>query len=1027
MIRFNLKSKRSIFCFLTLLFMFISFSVYAQRITLTGNVKGADDNEPIPGATIMIKGQTVGSITDLDGNYTLPVQTGDVLIFSFVGMKTQEIEFIGQETLDVVLESDVVALGEVMVVAFGRQKKASVVGSIVQATSEEIMQAGSVSSVSQALAGILPGVSVMQVAGMPGATDANILIRGVSSWAGNTPLYLVDGVERDFNQIDPNEIASISVLKDASATAVYGVKAANGVILVTTKRGSDQGVRVNASVNIGVKVPTVKNDHATEYAEVLRYYNTAAMNDYNYSALITQKVIDAWADPNRDLDYYSYVFLSDLLIDKGYTKQYNVNASGGNERVAYFTSFGYHHDGDMFDIAEKKDFDPRTYQKRYNWRSNLDFNLTKSTKLGVNLSGDFRDWNGNKVTSEVPSGADASWTSKSFTDIFNTPQVGAPPLLSDGRLGFPTGAAGANTPYGKMTSEGQFLQRTTRVYSDIVLDQDITKHLKFTGKLSLNYTRLYNSNITLNEIYFEADPFIGEIRQIGDPDAYASIPRQSSESIGSYRQTLYYDLRLSYSRTFNENHDVHMLALVSRREDNQGLQFSRREESWVGRATYAFKSRYMFEFNGAYNGNENWAPGKKFGFFPSGAIGWNVSEEQFMKNNLPQINFFKIKYSYGIVGSDNGIGNDRFTYISSYDQMNNIYWGYGAAGRGDYLTYQEGVPANPNNTWEESVKQNLGFEFRFLKSRLKTEIDLYDEKRDGIIMQRRTIHVMMFGNEPPRANLGQTKTHGFDVSVNYIGNFTDDFSYYLNANLSMSENRVVFRDDLPKTPEYQKAYGKPIGYNTATVTTEFLQDWDDVYNSTVSGQSADIIIPGDYGVLDYNADGVINNEDLIPILNPSYGANSFAFSLGFEYKSFSILMRFNGVFNIAKTISNNYYYSLKEDGDVVNGHERDYWSIDNPDASSMSPRLSAGGYQYTRSDNLVRDSKYLRFRNLELKYTAGKGVKDKLVYFKNLEIYINGQNLLTWSGLPDSFDPESRTLISYPISRTYNIGCRASF
>lgn len=1001
-------------------------TINAQTAQVQGTV--SDDLGTMPGVTVQVKGKAGGTITDIDGKYNIEAVSGDVLIFSFIGMETLELPYKGQSVLDVRMESGAVALDAVVVVGFGTQKKESVVGSIVTAGSEEIMQAGSVTSVSQALAGILPGVSVMQDAGMPGATDANILIRGMSTWTDNSPLYLVDGVERDFNSIDPNEIESISVLKDASATAVYGIKAANGVILVTTKKGTQEKARVNASANFGIKNPTVRHNHATEYSEILEYYNVAAINEYNYSGLYKQSLIDSWADPNRDMDYYSYTFLSDAMIDKGYTQQYNVNVSGGNKFVKYFTSMGYTYDGDMFDVAKQDDFDPRTYTKRYNWRSNLDFNLTKTTKFGVKLSGDFNDWNGNKVTNSVPSGTDVSWTSKSFTDIFNTPQIGSPLVLSDGRLGFPTGAAGSNTPYGQMTSEGQYMHRTTRVYSDFLLEQNITKYLKFVGKMSLNYTRQYNSSLLLNEIYFMADPAVGTITQVGDPDAYASLPNQSAESIESYRQTMYYDARLSYTRTFADAHDVHLLGLFSRREDNRQLQFARREESWVGRATYAFKSKYMFEFNGAYNGNENWAPGMKFGFFPSGAVGWNVSEENFMKDNLSAINFLKLKYSYGIVGSDSGIGSDRFTYIQSYNQMSDVYWGWEAAGNSNYATYMEGVPANVENTWEESVKQNVGLEMRTLDSKLKIELDFYDEKRDGILMQRRTIPEMLYGNTAPKANMGKTKTHGFDLSLNYNGIINDDLSYYVTANLAMSENRVVFRDDLPNADTYKQSAGKPIGYSSAMVTTGFLENWDDIYNSTPPSNSGTMVIPGDYGIVDYNSDGVIDNDDIMPLMYPSYAANSFAFTLGVQYKNFTLHGMFNGVFNIAKTISTNYYYSMKEDNGVLNGHERDYWTPTNLDAQSMSPRMNgSSSYQYTRTDNLVRNSSYLRLRNLEFKYKFGDKTLNRLQYFNKIELYVNAQNLLTWTSLPESFDPESKTLISYPLSRTYNMGCRISF
>ena len=347
----------------------------------------------------------------------------------------------------------------------------------------------------------------------------------------------------------------ITVLKDASATAVFGLKAANGVILITTKRGESGRPVVNFSSNWGVKVPTVEYDYVTDYAKILAHYNVAAINDYQYSLLKPQSLVEKWADPNRDKDFYTYTFWPDYLIGNGVSQQYNLNLSGGNDKVKYFTSFGYYYDGDLFNIDKRTDFDPRTYQKRYNWRSNLDFKLTNSTKLSVNLSGDFTDWNGNKISyanntgvgSEVQAGM-----GQSFNGLFAGFQVGPPPVYSDGRLGIEGGTASDATILGEMQYDGSRQKRSTRMYSDFVLEQEIAKGLKLAGKVSFNYYRQYSSSIWVSKnLYYYPNYIDGIIEQKGDADAVQGLPTYSEESLQSYNKDLYYDFRVTYDKRNN--------------------------------------------------------------------------------------------------------------------------------------------------------------------------------------------------------------------------------------------------------------------------------------------------------------------------------------------------------------------------------------------------------------------------------------------------------------------------------------------
>ncbi|GAA4235669.1 TonB-dependent receptor [Postechiella marina] len=988
---------------------------------------------PLPGANIIEKGSVNGATADFDGNYSIKVASKNAILeISYLGYVTQNIPVNGQAKLNATLKEDLAQLDEVVVVGFGSQKKESVVGSITQAKGEELLRTGNVATVSEALTGIMPGVSTMQAAGQPGSTASSILIRGQSTWTGNNPLYVVDGVERSFDDLDPNEIESISVLKDASATAVFGVKAANGVVVVTTKRGKKGETRVNFTSSWGLKEPTMNTDYYKDYATTLEYNNVALMNDRLYNDLTPQSVIDTWRDPNRDRNYYSYTTWINELLKTGTASQYNLNVSGGNNFVTYFTSLGYQHDGDIFDLEEQKDFDPRTYQKKYTWRTNLDFNFSKTTKVKLGLSGNFKNWNGNVITQGTKSGI-ASGGGDSFTRIWQTPLIGTAPYVNvDGvtYLGTEQGAV-VNPNFYRMEQEGQWKRRTSTMYTDFQIIQDLTKNLKISGKLSYNYSQGYNSNIRRNLLYYYPNPEKTGFIQEGDPDAVAEPLRVSAENISGSSSSLYYEGRLNYNKTFAENHDVGLMALVSRRKAQSGTNFPRFEESWVGRATYAYKSKYLAEFNGAYNGNENWAPGLRYGFFPAGAIGWVVSKENFF-NTDGVLNFLKFRYSYGEVGSDGGIGNDRFLYQSTYESRSNAFY-YGDPlinyGGGNYGIYREGTPAVPNNTWETAIKQDLGIEFGLFDSHLRGTIEFFDEQRKDIIMQRLTV-APWYGNQSPRANIGETKNHGVDIELKWNDKIGKNIDYFVRANISLSESRVIERDDPPSTEPYRQNAGKPIGWQNGLIAHGLHQSWDEVYNSTVSAWDGNLI-PGTMDFVDYNGDGILNDFDKVPIKNPTYASKTYAFSTGFSYKNFSMHAMFNGMFDMSKFLADNYLWEYTSAGttqwQLLNNEQLDAWTPENTDAVHPALRAVSNNHDKQRSTYSVRSSSFLRLRTMEVKYKFGKKLNEAIGLFDSFEVYANGNNLFTWSDLPDEFDPEQRNLQVYPITKRYNLGVRASF
>ncbi len=1016
---------------------------FQTKFQVQGTIKDAS-GQPLPGASIIEQGTTNGTTADFDGNFTLNVASENaVLQVSYLGFVNQNVEVKGQTQIDIVLEEDLATLDEVIVVGFGTKKKESVVGSITQAKGEEILRAGAVTTVSEALSGIMPGVSTTQAAGQPGSTAANILIRGAGSFAGSqSPLFLVDGVERDFNNLDPNEIESISVLKDASATAVFGVKGANGVILVTTKRGKAGQTQINVTSSFGLKEPTIDTNYYADYATRLEAFNQAALNDYRYDLLVPQSEIDIWRDPNRDPRFYTFTSWVDELLTTGTNSQHNVNISGGNEFVTYFTSLGYQYDGDIFDYQKQADFDPRTYQNKFTWRSNLDFNFSESTKFQANLAGQFLAFNGNQLTQATNNGV-ATGGGDIFSRVFQTPLEGPMPILPDGRLTTIPNAV-VNPNFYRIQRAGEWNRNDSTLFTDFTLIQNITPTFKASAKVSYNYTQNYRDEIQVNNLLFWGiNPLRGEP---GEPDflldddanAVDPLPNVTNERRRGYSNTLYYELRLNYDETFGEDHNVGLMGLFNRRRfQNTGFYtFPQLEEAWIARATYDYKSKYLFEFNGAYNGSENWAPGLRFGFFPSLAVGWVVSKEDFFGSTDGFLNFLKFRYSYGEVGRDNVIpaGSnipERFQYQNIFEVQDsgqfNSFFGDPTTSTGALII--EGFSPNAANTWETAIKQDLGVEFRMLNNQLSATIELFNERREGILMRRNTV-VPWFGNSSPLANIGETKSQGIDLEVRWNSSIGKDFTYFFRGNMSITDTRIVERDDPAQAPPNQQQAGKPIGWRGGLLTDGLYRSWDDVYNSPASGLEPSLS-PGSFNYVDYNADGVINNQDYVAIGNPSLNTKNFALQFGFTYKNFSAHALFNGAWGLNRPVSSTYlfeYEAATESGfHYLNNEMRDAWSPSNPNGSR--PALSTQGNQHDTefSDYQWRDAAFIRFKTFEVKYRIPQDILKKINVFKTFEIFANGNNLATWTDLPGAFDPEQQVLQVYPITKRYNLGVRLSF
>lgn len=809
--------------------------LWGQNHSIKGQIVDAKSNEPLIGVNITVEGTSNGTISDVDGHFTLTATPDAVLKISYIGYREILLKVADLKKDAIIsLEEDSKQLEEVVVVGYGVQKKVTSVGSITQTGGNELMKGGSVNSVSEALQGKLNGVVAINSSGMPGDNEVKMYIRGKSTWDNTDPLVLVDGIERNMNDVDMNEIESISVLKDASATAVYGVRGGNGVILITTKRGTDTAPVINFSANYTFKSPTTSMKLA-DHVTAMQAYNMAMANDASWDKLIPQSTIDAWSRAYAEGNYgayndvFPYVNWWDELITGGFTQNYNINIRGGTDYMKYFASAGYQGDGDIYDLKKNDDFDPRHTYKRYNWRSNFDFNFTKSTKLSINIAGSM-GYRNKSIDNDSP-----------FNRILTESTSDHPIMYSDGNWGDDE----EKNPVANMNLGGAKLRKTFQGWYDASLEQKldfITKGLKVAAKVSYSSSSTTNTDVyrgggsadqalksivRYHRVYDYANPVVNTDGTITYPmiedkrlPTSESVPLPPGvtmwDGLDAYTRRFYYEFSVAYNRSFND-HNVSALALVNRKiyderytENNtQYMRFPNYNEDWVGRVTYNWKERYLTEMNISYTGSEKFARGERFGLFPSFSLGWRLSEEPFIKKSIGKVlTNAKFRYSWGKVGSD--AGAKRWNYIQQFTSDGNITLGTDASGQIWGPLYHEGDVANLNSTWEKSTKQNLGIEIG-LWNKLDITLDLFDEKRKDILMEPQTTSFIT-GAKFNALNIGSTKNHGFELELHYNDKIGSDFRYHVGFTLASSENRVVFRDDPVNGPNHLKEAGKPIGH-----------------------------------------------------------------------------------------------------------------------------------------------------------------------------------------------------------------------
>ena len=1039
------------------LLLLLCSTLYAQAQGNGIDVRGTvvdNAGEPLIGASVIVKGNaSQGTVTDFDGNFQLKVPSEQtVLVVSYVGMNTKELRVGKQRTFNVVL-TDNTQLTEVIVVGYGQQKKASVVGAITQTTGEVLERAAGISDIGSALTGNLPGVVTMSSSGMPGEEEPQIIIRGASSWNNSSPLVLVDGIERPMSSVDIQSVATISVLKDASATAVYGVKGANGVILITTKRGQEGKAQINVSANAIMKMPSKIPEKYDSY-DALMARNVAVEHELNlypesFAYVKPVSFIENYrnSDPNAKDDlgnliserYPNVDWRKALFEDYAMSYNANLNVSGGTKFVKYFAGVDFVSEGDLY-----KDFgNGRQYSTGYNYnrvsvRSNLDFNVTKSTVLKINISGT----NGKRKSPWNQDGWSPWQESQRWNGIYNISPDVFLPKYSDGSWGFLPGSTNVDNGARSLALGGTETRTTTRINTDFVLEQQldfITKGLSARGMIAWDNV-FEEARRGINDLYNDPqDKWI-------NPETGATVYKQPYEAYDRFDYTqgnkwttnggsvnnnattrnLNYQLQLNYARSFGK-HDVSAMGVFARQETAWGSMIPNYREDWVFRATYAYGGRYFLEYNGAYNGSEKFSSDNRFAFFNSGAIGWMISEEPFMKylREKKIIDMLKIRASYGEIGDDN-IQNARFLYM---DQ-----WAYGGntsldvtQGTSPYAWYRESTVGNPNVHWETVKKTNIGIDYGLFGGLLAGAIEFFHDKRSDILVRGSERAVpAYFGQSPVTANLGEVSTNGYEIEVRFNKVLANKMRIWANLSMTHAENKVKVKDDQPLLPEYRKAAGYPIGQTHAFIDKGMMQTYDDIYGSPKMDANDSQKLVGDYYIVDFNGDGKVDNvNDFVPYGHPTTPENTYNATIGFEWKGFNCFAQFYGVTNVTRDVTMISFADVM----VANVYDQGtWWSTDHLNADIVTPRFNTTPYQSYYGTQYLCDGSFIRLKNVEVGYTFTQPWIRK-AGVNSLKVFVSGNNLWLWTRMPD--DRESNFAANgnagngaYPTMKRINLGIK---
>lgn len=1042
-----------------------------QKREIKGKV--TDNNGlPLPGVTVMVKGTTNGTITDINGTYRLSV-AGDAqtLLFSFVGMKAQEVTLGNQTTVNATLEEETIDVDEVVVVGYGTQKKVTVVGAITTISTKELRQSPT-TNLSNALAGRMSGMIVNQYSGgEPGVDQSQIFVRGMSTYNNQNPIVIVDGIERDFQYLSPDEVESFSILKDASATAVYGVRGANGVILVTTRRGKAmEKANVTFKASTGLSAPIKFPDYLGS-ADYAMLYNEARLNDNpnTTSALFTEEQIAnyriAKGDNSDGLGYNTNLF--DYAFKPSWQQDYSLNIQGGTKTTKYFLLVGYMNQNGNYQHTNEGPYNTNAVFKRYNFRSNIDINITNDFYVKLNLGG--------RIQNRIAPGT----TAARLITIANTQPSIYPVIMENNnnpgnalyQSKHPKGLLFGSQLYrynilGELAYSGFINEYKTFMDGTFAMGHKldfITKGLVFDIQYSYD---IQSGNTVNREIPHESEGY----REYG---GYATFYPKDGVDIfmrGGHYEGLYasprrtdnnsmkndynastpppqrkndFQATLNYARKFGRhNVSALLLARQSKRVYQHDVPFA--NQGVAVRGTYNYDEKYMFEVNTAYNGSENFAKGRRYGLFPAAALGWVVTNENFLKDNK-FLNYLKLRSSIGLVGSDILPGN-RFGYLQFYTVNGDNYNLGTDLNSGVPANVYEGNLANPLLTWEKSRKMNFGIEATTLKNKLSITADVFFEHRYDILTQpgsngSKNLSAVV-GQSSPQLNLGVVDNRGIDLEIGWDDNIGEDFHYYLKPNLSFARNEIAFMNEVDRiapdgTPvPYANRTGKRIGEQFLYEFDHFVADQAEAtrLNAAVY-QPWGALIPGDVVYKDQNGDGKITDqEDRIAMGNPRNPEIQFGLPMGFDYKGFDMSFLFQGATLTSVQLTDAAAWDFPTYGQDIIGRVKEIhlnrWTPETA-ATATYPALHYGPHPNNKNSNsslFLADASYIRLKNVEIGYSIAKHII-KQIGLTKARFYVQGLNLVTWDKL-QKFDVDPETNAGgdwYPIQRVVSLGVDVTF
>lgn len=1034
---------------MTLALILSTVAAVAQTKTVKGVIYEEETGEPMPGATVSVEGSTRGVMTDLDGSFELTgVKPTDKLKFECLGKETQVLQVGTMTNFVVKLKNAENELDEVTVVAFGKQRKESVIGSISTVDVKTLKVPSS--NLTTALAGNVAGVIAYQRTGEPGQDNADFFVRGITTFGANTsPLILIDNIEltsTDLARLQPDDIESFSIMKDATATALYGARGANGVIFVTTKRGQEGPAKIFARVETSISAPTDVVELADPVTYMKSYNEAISTRDPLGELMYTYDKIEQTGKPGANRLIYPANDWYDMLF-KDFATSYraNVSARGGGKVATYYVSGAYTEDTGVLKVDKRNSFNNNIDDKNYTLRSNVDINVTPTTKLAVRLTGNFRDYQG-----PLNGGSDV------YRQVMHSDPVLFPAYypVDDEHVGiqhimFGNYEDGSYiNPYANLVKGYKNYQRSQMIAA-VQLEQDlkfITKGLSFMTLFNLTRLSEFTVNRQFNPYWYRLDrydSYTGEyhVNRINENGTdYLTY----SESGKTVKNTMYSETRLNYNRSFGK-HDVTGLLVFTASESltaNAGslqLSLPSRNAGLSGRFTYGYDKRYFVEYNFGYNGSERFHKSHRWGFFPSAGLAWMMSNEKWFKPLTKVVSNLKLRYSYGLVGNDNiGSSSNRFYYLSEMS-MNNS--GLGASfGETRNVSYNGiGVVryANEAITWEKSYKSNYALELGLFK-KLDIIAEYFTEHRTDIFMQRADIPNTMGLQAAVYGNIGQARSKGIDIQADYKQAWASGLWASARANFTYSTGKYDVYEE-PTYPEsYRQHAGRSIRQTWGYIAERLFVDDEDAANSPSQAAFGSQYGGGDIKYTDVNGDGVITNADMVPIGYPTSPEIIYGFGVSLGHKGFDFSVFFQGLGRESFWIDATSAYSTKynkygtapfvNNGQLLKAYSDSHWSEDNRDIYALYPRYSA----YENHNNTqvstwwMRDGSFVRLKQMEFGYTLPQKLTNK-IHIDNLRVYFQGNNLLCWSKFK-LWDPElAGEGFNYPIQRTFNIGVNVTF